>query len=80
MDMKKLIAGIVQVADMAAVVLPQAKLVGGAAQMGGKILDVIDGLKDQGDSDDQAAMQEARAKLATAVKAKAAATSDRLRG
>ena len=80
MDMKALIAGIVKVADMASVVLPQAKIVGGAASMGGKIIDIIDGLKDKADPADQAAMQEARAKLATAVKAKAAATSARLRG
>jgi len=80
MDMKALIAGIVQVADMASVVLPQAKIVGGAANMGGKILDIIDGLRGQGSLEDQAALQEARAKLATAVKAKAATTSARLRG
>ena len=80
MDMKALIAGIVKVADMASVVLPQAKIVGGAANMGGKILDIIDGLRGQGSLEDQAALQEARAKLATAVKAKASATSARLRG
>ncbi len=80
MDMKALIAGIVKVADMASVVLPQAKIVGGAANMGGKILDIIDGLKDQAEPAQQAEMQAARDKLATAVKAKAAATSARLRG
>ncbi len=80
MDMKALIAGIVKVADMASVVLPQAKIVGGAANMGGKILDIIDGLRGQGTLEDQAELQAARTKLATAVKAKAAATSARLRG
>lgn len=80
MDIRDMLATVTKLANIASVVLPQAKMVGGAAQMGGKILDIIDGLKDHADPAEQAELQEARAKLATAVKAKAAATSARLRG
>lgn len=75
-----MLAAVTKLANVASVVIPQAKLVGSAAQMGGKILDIIDGLKDQGNPADQAAMQDARKTLSDAVKAKAAATSNRLRG
>ncbi len=80
MDMKAMLETVTKLANIASVVLPGAKVVGGAANMGGKILDIIDGLKTQGDPAEQADMQLARDKLATAVKAKAKATSARLRG
>lgn len=80
MTIKDMLATVTKLANIASVVLPQAKIVGGAADLGGKILDIIDGLKDQGDPAEQADMQLARDKLATAVKAKAKATSARLRG
>ena len=80
MDIRELLAAATKLADVAATVLPQAKLVGGAAQIGTKIIDVIDGLKEHADPSQQAEMQAARAKLAEAVKAKAKATSARLRG
>ena len=80
MDIRDLLATVTKLANVAAVVIPQAKLVGGAANLGTKVLDIIDDLKDQGDPADQAAMQAARKTLSDAVRAKAAATSARLRG
>lgn len=80
MDMRSIIAGVTKIADMASTFIPQAKLVSGGAQLGGHIIDLIDGLKEHADPSQQAEMQAARKKLSDAVKAKAAATSDRLRG
>lgn len=80
MDLRDMLATVTKLANIAAVVLPQAKIVGGAAQMGGKILDIIDGLQEHADPAQQAEMQAARKKLSDAVKAKAAETSARLRG
>lgn len=80
MTIKDMLETVTKLANIASTVLPQAKVVGGAATMGGKILDIIDGLKDQAEPAQQAEMQAARDKLATAVKAKASATSARLRG
>ena len=80
MDIRSLIDGITKVANIAATVIPGAGLVGKGAEIGGKILDVIDGLQEHATPDQQPAMQAARAKLAEAVKAKAKSTSDRLRG
>lgn len=80
MDIKALIAGVIKVADMASVVLPQAKLISGGAAIGGQIIDLIDSLHQHADPADQAAMQAARKTLSDAVKAHAAATSARLRG
>lgn len=80
MDIRSLIDGVVKVANLASAVIPGAKLVAGGAEIGGKILDILDGLKADADPSQQAEMQAAREKLSAAVKAKAKATSDRLRG
>jgi hypothetical protein len=80
MDMRSIIASVVKVADMASTFIPQAKLISGGAELGGQIIDLIDGLHDHADPAQQAEMQAARKKLSDAVKAKAAATSARLRG
>lgn len=80
MDIRSLVDGVVKVAKLAAGIIPGANLVAGGAEIGGKILDIMDDLKADADPDQQAEMQEARAELSAAVKAKAAATSARLRG
>lgn len=80
MDMRSLIDGVVKVANMASAIIPGAGLVGKGAEIGGKIIDIIDGLKEHADPSQQAEMQAARATLSAAVKAKAKSTSDRLRG
>lgn len=79
-NIRGLLETVTKLANMASVVLPQAKLVGSAAQIGGKIIDIIDDLSANAEPDQQAEMQAARKKLSDAVKAKAASTSARLRG
>lgn len=80
MGIKDLIDGVIKVAHIASGVIPGAGMIEQGAQIGGKIIDIIDGLTAHADPSQQAEMQAARATLAEAVKAKAAATSARLRG
>ena len=80
MDIRDLLDRAEALALAAADVIPGAGLVGNAIEIGEKILDVIDALKEDVTPEMQPEMQEARAKLAESVKAKAAATSARLRG
>lgn len=80
MNIKSLIDGVISLANMASTVIPGAGLVAKGAQIGEKIIGIIDDLKEHADPAQQPQMQEARAKLAEVVKAKAAATSARLRG
>jgi hypothetical protein len=80
MNIRSLIDSVINVAHVASSVIPGAGLVAEGAQIGEKIIDIIDGLTAHAEPDQQPAMQEARTKLAEAVKAKAAATSARLRG
>lgn len=80
MDIRALIDEVVKVADMASAILPGAGLVGGAAKIGGQIIDIIDSLQEHADPAQQAEMQAASKTLSDAVKAKAADTSARLRG
>lgn len=80
MDIRAIIAKIADVADLASAIIPQAGLVKGGVELGEKIIDLIDSIGDDIPVDQQAEAQEARRKLAEAVKAKAAATSSRLRG
>ncbi len=80
MDIRSLIDGVVKVADMASNFIPGAGLVGKGVEIGTKIIGIIDDLGDDIPIDKQAEVQEARATLAATVKAKAVATSSRLRG
>lgn len=80
MDMRSIIANVGSLAHMAARFIPAAGMVEQGAAIGGKIIDIIDGLHEHADPAQQAELQSARSALATAVKAKAAATSARLRG
>ncbi|MES2902699.1 MAG: hypothetical protein V4696_00795 [Pseudomonadota bacterium] len=80
MDIRSLIDGVVKLAGIASNVIPGAGLVANGAAIGGKIIDIIDGLQESADPDQQAEMKVARKQLSDAVKAKAAATSARLRG
>lgn len=79
-SIRDLIDGVIKVAHVASSVIPGAGLVEQGAEIGGKIVDIIDGLTAHAEPDQQAAMQEARKQLSDVVKAKAAATSSRLRG
>jgi hypothetical protein len=77
-DIKKLIESALSMAKMAAPLIP---VLGSGVAIGEKIMGIIDDLSDDvPDARTQEAMQKDRAMLAEAVKAKAAATSDRLRG
>lgn len=80
MNIRSLIDSAIQLAHVAAAVIPGAGLAEDGLKIGQKIIDVIDGLKAHADPTQQPALQEARATLAETVKAKAKATSARLRG
>lgn len=80
MDVRSLVDSLIQLAHVASAVIPGAGLVEEGAKIGEKIIDVIDELKTHADPTQQPALQEARDKLADAVRTKAAATSARLRG
>jgi len=80
MDIRNLLDQAIKLADLADNFIPMASNVTAALKMGNGVLDVIDGIKEQATPADQPRLQEARAKLAASVKAKAAATSARLRG
>jgi hypothetical protein len=79
-SIRQLIDEVISVAHVASSVIPGAGLVEQGGKIGEKIIDIIDDLTTDAEPDQQPQMQEARAKLAEAVKAKAAATSARLRG
>lgn len=80
-DLRSLIHAVGNLADMASAVIPGAGLVSKGADIGEKIIGIIDDLKAEApELSQQAELQARRNKLSTAVKAKAAATSDRLRG
>lgn len=66
--------------DLAKTVAPLVPTVGAAAGVAEKVVDIIDSLGDDIPVDQQEAAQTARRELADAVRAKAQATSDRLRG
>lgn len=80
MNIKDLIDGVIKVANLASNVIPGAGLVAQGGAIGEKIIGIIDDLQQHADPSQQAEMQAERAKLADAVKAHAASTSDRLRG
>lgn len=79
-DIRALIDKAGELADMASILIPQAKLVKGGTIVLSGVLDVIDGLrKDAPDAASEAELDKHRAKV-VAVQAKAKATSARLRG
>ena len=80
-DLKTLINKLAEVADLAATVLPQASLAGGAMRIGSKLIDIVDDLKHHApDAETSDQLEEAHKKLTAMVTAKSQATSDRLRG
>ena len=80
MDIRSLVDGVVKVADLASNFIPGAGLVGKGVEIGTKIIGIIDELGDDIPLDQQDEVKAARKTLSDAVKAKAKATSDRLRG
>jgi hypothetical protein len=81
MDLRDLINDIAKVADTAATVLPQAAIAGGAARIGGKILDIIEDLHQHAPStEDAATLEAAHDKLVQATTVKSGDLSRRLRG
>ena len=66
--------------ELAKAAAPLVPALGAGAEIAEKITGIIDDLGDDIPQDKQEEAQQARAKLADAVRAKAAATSDRLRG
>lgn len=66
--------------ELAKAAAPLVPALGAGALIAEKVVDIIDGLGDEIPADKQTEAQAARALLADAVRAKAAATSDRLRG
>ncbi len=80
MDLRALVDGVVKVANLASGLIPGAGFVGKGVEIGTKIIGIIDELGDDIPLDQQDEARAARAALSDAVKAKAAATSARLRG
>lgn len=80
MDISALVGKVTGVATSLASMIPGMNIITGGVELGKKVIDIIDELGDDIPLDQQAEAQAARAALAEAVKAKAAATSDRLRG
>jgi hypothetical protein len=80
MDMRSIIDKVASLAHMASSFIPAAGLVEQGVEIGGEIIDIIDGLHEHADPSQQAELQVARQKLSDAVKAHAASTSARLRG
>lgn len=80
MNFEMLLADVVKLANTASAVIPGAGLVGTAAGVGGKILELIDDLSTQAPPQSQTVLKETRDRLAAVVKAHARATSDDLRG
>lgn len=79
-DIRSIVDKVLDVADTVNDFLPGAPLTQGAIDLGRKVEDLVDSVGDHIPLDKQGEAQEIRAKLAATVKAKAAATSDRLRG
>lgn len=79
-DIKKIFTTVLTLADSVNDYLPGAAVSQGAINLARKMGDVIDSFGDDIPLEQQGAAQAARKQLAEAVKAKAAATSDRLRG
>lgn len=80
MDMKSLVDKVLGIADTVNDYLPSAPITQGAIDLARKIEDLVAGLGADIPLERQAEAQELRAELAEFVKAKAAKTSDRLRG
>lgn len=80
MNIRAMVDGLVQAADAASVLIPQAGLISSGVKVGEKLLDIFDTLGDDIPADKQPEAQASRAKLAEVIKAKAKATSSRLRG
>ena len=80
MDIKAIVNKVLSLADTVNDYLPAAPITQGAIDLGHKVVDLVDSIGDDIPLDQQAAAQATRAELAAAVKAKAAATSSRLRG
>lgn len=79
-DIRDMVNKAGELADIAAIVVPQAKLVKGGTVIINGILDVFDGLKaDAPDPTTAAAIEDHRKKV-MAIQAKAKATSADLRG
>ena len=79
-DIKAIFDKVLNLADSVNDFLPGAPLTQGAIDLARKVDDVIGSFGDDIPLDKQAEAQEARAKLAAAVTAKAGKVSDRLRG
>lgn len=80
MNIGDIVAKVLSLADTVNDYLPGAPLTQGAIDLGHKVMDLVDSIGDEIPLDKQADAQAARAALAETVKAKAKATSDRLRG
>lgn len=80
MNFEMLLADIARLANTASAVIPGAGLVGSAAGIGSKIIDLIDTVTAHAPPQSQAQLKEARDRLSTIVKAHARATSTDLRG
>jgi len=79
-DLSKIIGDVLKLADSVNGYLPMSGTTQLGIDLGKKVIDIIDTVGDDIPLDKQGEAQEARAKLAASVKAKAAATSARLRG
>jgi len=77
----EIIASMVGCANKVAAFIPVAGVVGQGINLAQKIIGIIDDIGDEDATlDQQAELQAARRRLSGAVKAKASATADRLRG
>lgn len=79
-NIKDIVAKVLNLADSVNEYLPGAPLTQGAIDLARKVGDLVDTIDDEIPLDQQAQAKAARAQLAEAVKAKAASTSNRLRG
>ena len=77
---KELINSVIALADKAAGLVPGAGVISQGVSIAQKVIAIIDDLREDASVDQQGELQLARKKLSDAVKAKAAATADRLRG
>lgn len=80
MDFRSIINTVESLAHSVSGFIPGAGMVEGAAEIGGKVLDVIDAVSAHADPSDQPRLQAARKDLAAKVTAHAKSTSSRLRG
>lgn len=79
-DIKAIVKQILDVADTVNDFLPMSGLTQGGIDLARKVSDLVGSIGTEIPLDQQEAAQATRAALAEKVKAKAAATSDRLRG